>query len=258
MIADGTFEFARVPPGRYYASGFSPAMNTINFFGTATVDVTAGDAGEVVIPLNAGVTVTGTLTIDGRAPTAADGAVLVQLQSAGISTPGQGAQRVQPDGTFSIARVFPSAYRFRVLMTGKQPWVKSARWGADEVTSTPMVVDGDPRGRTLTIDVSTKTASVDVQVMDAQRRPAGGVLVVAVPDAARRGRSANFRSASTDAQGRVQLADLAPGEYRLFATTDIPLSDWQDPDVLRRFETRGELVRLAESGTASVIIAVLR
>jgi len=81
---------------------------------------------------------------------------------------------------------------------------------------------------------------------------------VAVPDAARRGRSANFRSASTDAQGRVQLADLAPGEYRLFATTDIPLSDWQDPDVLRRFETRGELVRLGEAGTASVVITVLR
>ena len=258
VIADGSFDFARVPPGRYTASAFSPAANTISFFGTAPVDVRAGDAAGVVIPMNAAVTVSGTLTIDGRAPTAADGAVLVQLQSASPGTPSQGAQRVQPDGTFSIARTFPAAYRFRVLLPGKQPWVKSARWGADDVTSTPLVVDGDPRGRTLTIDVSTKTASLDVQVMDAQRRPASGVLVVAVPDAARRGRSANFRSASTDAQGRVQLTDLAPGEYRIFATTDIPLSDWQDPDVLRRFETRGELVRLAEAGSGTVTIAVLR
>jgi len=99
---------------------------------------------------------------------------------------------------------------------------------------------------------------MDVQVLDAQRRPASGVLVVAVPDAARRGRSASFKSGSTDAQGRVQLIDLAPGEYRIFATTDIPLSDWQDPDVLRRFETRGELVRLAEAGSGSVTITVLR
>ena len=258
VIADGSFDFARVPPGRYYASAFSPAANTINFFGTAPVDVRAGDAAGVVIPLNAADAVTGTLTIDGRAPTAADGAVLVQLQSASPGIPGQGAQRVQPDGTFSIARVFPSAYRFRVLQTGKQPWVKSARWGADDVVTAPIVVDGQPSGRTLTIDVSTRTASMDVQVLDAQRRPASGVLVVAVPDAARRGRSASFKSGSTDAQGRVQLTDLAPGEYRIFATTDIPLSDWQDPDVLRRFETRGELVRLAEAGSGSVTITVLR
>jgi hypothetical protein len=258
VIKAGAFEIARVPPGRYVLGAWSPAANSTRFFGTTTVDVSAGDASDVTIAMNANVTVTGTLTVDGRAPVAADGMLLVQLQSASPGTPGQGAQRVQPDGTFAIANVFPSQYRFRVLQAGKTPWVKSARWGADDVVSTPMVVDGDPRGRTLTIDVSTKTASVDVQVMDAQRRPASGVLVVAVPDAARRSRSANYRSASTDAQGRVQLADLAPGEYRLFATTDIPLSDWQDPDVLRRFETRGEVVRLGEAGTAAVTITVLR
>ena len=121
-----------------------------------------------------------------------------------------------------------------------------------------MTIDGEPAGRTLAIDIGTKTAAVDVTVLDAQRRPASGVLVVAVPEAARRGRTASYKSASTDAQGRVQLTDLAPGEYRIFATTDIALSDWQDPEVLKRFETRGELVRLAEAGSAAVTITVLR
>jgi hypothetical protein len=258
VISDGTFEISRVPPGRYVLGAWSPATNTSRFFGTAVVDVSTADANDVTIAINANVAVTGTLTLDGRAPVAADGALSVQLQSANPGTPGVGAQRVQPDGTFTVPNVYPGRYRFRVLQAGKFPWVKSARWGSDDVATAPIDVTGEPAGRTLVIDIGTKTAAVDVQVLDAQRRPAPGVLVVAVPDAARRGRTANYKSASADAQGRVRLADLAPGEYRLFATTDTPLSDWQDPDVLRRFETRGELVRLAEAGTASVTITVLR
>jgi protocatechuate 3,4-dioxygenase beta subunit len=208
--------------------------------------------------MNPGVTVTGTLSIDGRALTAADGALSIQLQSASPGTPGQGAQRVQPDGTFTLSNVFPGRYRFRVIQAGKTPWVKSARWGADDVAMAPIVVEGEPAGRTLTVELSTKTASIDVAVLDAQRRPVSGVLVVGVPEAARRGRTSNYKSASTDAQGRVRFEDVAPGEYRIFATTDISLADWQDPDVLRRFETRGELVRLAEAGSASITVTVLR
>jgi hypothetical protein len=256
--SDGTFEIARVPPGRYVLGAWSPAANTSRFFGTAIVDVSTADANDVTIAINANVAVTGTLTLDGRAPVAADGALSVQLQSANPGTPGVGAQRVQPDGTFTIPNVYPGRYRFRVLQAGRFPWVKSARWGSDDVVTAPIEVAGEPAGRTLTIDLGTKTASMDVTVLDSQRRPASGVLVVAVPDAARRGRTANYKSASADAQGRVRLADLAPGEYRIFATIDIPLSNWQDPDVLRRFETRGELVRLAEAGTAAVTITVLR
>lgn len=258
VISDGRFEISRVPPGRYVLGAWSPATNTSRFFGTTVVDVSTADANDVTIAINANVAVTGTLTLDGRAPVAADGFLSVQLQSASPGTPGLGAQRVQPDGTFTIPNVYPGRYRFRVLQAGKFPWVKSARWGSEEVATTPMVIEGEPAGRTLAIDIGTKTAAVDVTVLDAQRRPASGILVVAVPDAARRGRTANYKGASTDAQGRVRLADLAPGEYRIFATTDIPLSDWQDPDVLRRFEARGELVRLTEAGTAAVTITVLR
>ncbi len=233
VISDGTFEIARVPPGRYVLGAWSPAANTSRFFGTTIVDVSTADANDVTIAMNANVAVTGTLTLDGRAPVAADGALSVQLQSANPGTPGVGAQRVQPDGTFTIPNVYPGRYRFRVLQAGRFPWVKSARWGSEDVVTAPMTIDGEPAGRTLAIDIGTKTAAVDVTVLDAQRRPASGVLVVAVPDAARRGRTASYKSASTDAQGRVQLADLAPGEYRIFATTDIPLADWQDPEVLQ-------------------------
>jgi hypothetical protein len=257
-IAEGRFDFARVPPGRYIVSAFSPAANSIRFTGSAIVDVGATDVSGVSVAMNPGVTVTGTLSIDGRALTAADGALSIQLQSASPGTPGQGAQRVQPDGTFTLSNVFPGRYRFRVIQAGKTPWVKSARWGADDVAMAPIVVEGEPAGRTLTVELSTKTASIDVAVLDAQRRPVSGVLVVGVPEAARRGRTSNYKSASTDAQGRVRFEDVAPGEYRIFATTDISLADWQDPDVLRRFETRGELVRLAEAGSASITVTVLR
>jgi len=79
-----------------------------------------------------------------------------------------------------------------------------------------------------------------------------------VPDQKRRERSILFKTATSDAQGRVRLEDVAPGEYRLFATVDIEASAWQDPSVIRRLEARGEIVRLVERGSASVTLRLVK
>jgi len=256
---DGAFALTGVPPGRYILTAQTVATqaNPARMAASTPVEVIDRDLENIALTLVAGVTVKGRMTVDGRAPAATDGTVGVQL----IAVQGNGggvALRLEPDGTFALADLIPGDYRLRVLTAGRAMWVKAVRFGAEDVTESTLKVDSELHGRELEVALGTNVAAVDVTVQEADGRPAGGVLVVAVPDAARRNRSSLFKSGTTDAQGRLRLADLAPGEYRLFATGDIEAGAWQDPDVLRRYEARGQVLRIAEGTTQAVVLRTLR
>lgn len=248
---DGAFEIPRVAPGRYYLSVRSqaapPAQPQVPLrMGLTAVDVGNADLDNVTITLKAAVTVTGTVTIDGRVPVATDGPISVQLQG-GPGLPGSSAVRIQPDGTFTIPNVAPQDYRFRMIQIGHPMWVRTARFGADDVVMAPIHIDGELRGRQLDIVISGKSGSIDVTVIDRDQKPVAGALVVAVPDPARRGRSSYYKSGTTDALGRLHLEDVAPGDYKLFVS-NVEAAAWQDPDFLRAEESHGVVVRLVEGG----------
>jgi hypothetical protein len=259
----GAFMLPRVPPGRYVLAAQTTDRNSPRLGGVAEIEVGAGDVSGVTIRLGTPVVVTGHVRIDGRPVGATDPRTMVQLQvvaNSGIA--GTGAVPVQADGSFSIppqgGALFPASYRVRVLQGGRTPWVRSIKYGSDDVTYASFRIEEFDRGRELEIDISTATATVEATVLDDQRRGVAGALVIAVPDEARRGRSTLFRAATTDGQGRARLEDMAPGEYRLFATVEIEAAAWQDPSVLKRLEARGELVRLAERGSLAATLRLVR
>jgi hypothetical protein len=257
---DGAFVLTGIPPGRYMltAQTVQTQANQARMAASTPVEVVDRDLENIALTLVGGVTVTGKMTVDGRAPGAADGTVGVQLIAMQGNSGGV-ALRLQPDGTFALADLIPGEYRLRILSGAGHPmWVKAAHFGAEDVTNGTLKVDAELHGRELEIALGSNMAVVDVTVQEADGRPAAGVLVVAVPDAARRNRSSLFKSGTTDAQGRLRLADLAPGEYRLFATGDIEAGAWQDPDVLRRYEARGQTLRIAEGTTQAIALRTLR
>ena len=135
-------------------------------------------------------------------------------------------------------------------------YLESARFGDDDVMDRMLTVSGTSAGRELDVRLSSKTGTLDAVAMDRESRPAGGVLVIVVPDLARRGRSQLYKTATTDDRGRAHLDGLAPGEYRVFATADIEASAWQDPDVLRLYEGRGELVTVRPGATLAVTLRI--
>ena len=253
----GSFDVGGVPPGRYVVTAQTPATATgpSRRITARYIEIVDRDLDGVVLTLQPGVTVSGRVSIDGNPPIAGDPLVLVQLQTTGL-TGGYGAVRTQPDGTFAIANVAPGEYRVRVIQAGRYPWIKEARFGAEDVLTAPIRVDGAVQGRELSIALSTKTAAIDAVVLDRDRRPVSGALVIAVPDAARRNRSTNFRTATTGADGRVRLDQIAPGEYRVFASVEVEAAAWHDPAVLRRYEASGEVVRLTESGKISLTLRI--
>jgi hypothetical protein len=106
--------------------------------------------------------------------------------------------------------------------------------------------------------VSPNPATLDAMIVDEKQQPVAGALVVVVPDVTRRDRSMYFRTATTDAAGRVKMTPLSPGDYQVFATEDIEGSAWQDPNVLRQFDGRGQAVRFTEGGQQTLTVRIIR
>ena len=103
--------------------------------------------------------------------------------------------------------------------------------------------DAGGRLEWLVIGITLRTGGVDVTVADRNQRPLSGATVALIPDAARRRYGGLFRTGSSGADGRVQFNDVAPGKYTL-VSGDVAPADWQNPDVLQRFESRGIAVQV--------------
>jgi hypothetical protein len=91
-------------------------------------------------------------------------------------------------------------------------------------------------------------------VVDASQRPVAGVIVAAVPEGTRRNRSDLYRTATSDAAGRVRIEGVVPGDYKLFASGELEAAAWQDPDIVRTLESRGTAVRVAGEETLEIVL----
>jgi hypothetical protein len=163
---------------------------------------------------------------------------------------------VAEDGSFHVDNVIPNDYRLRIMPAGRGFWIKSARFGGEDVLAGPLRVPADLKGRELEIELGVRTAALDALVVDTNQRPGTGVLVIAVPAAERRHDSSAYRSGTTGGDGRARIEGLAPGEYTLFASDSVEAAAWQDPAVLRRYEARGTVVSIREGETRTITVKI--
>ena len=209
------------------------------------IDVVDRDLDGVTITLHPGVQLTGRLSIEGRESLPAE-AVCLRTASR-RSRHGRLSRRFgsSPTACSPIDNVAPGDYRFRLLQGPRGAsgslGEDRARFGGEDVLTAPLRVDGQPKGRLLEVVLSPNTATLDARVIDGNQRPASGVLVIAVPDAARRNQSQAYRTATTDADGRARIDGLMPGEYITFASESVEAcGTGQDPAVLQRCRRAGE------------------
>jgi hypothetical protein len=250
-VAMGRFDIAEVTPGSYNITAQTTSTDE-RLFARVPLEVGDRDVENISLTLQSGFTLTGRLTVEGRPSTDNDTQAprpFVQLQP-GYSFP------VNPDGTFATNNVNPGNYRLRMMVFPANWYIKSAVLGSTEVLNAGIRLEADPR-TPLNIVVGTNGASLDVLVVDAQRRPVQGGPVALVPDASRRHRFDLYRSAVTDASGRVRLQGIAPGDYKALAWTEMEQDSWQDPTVIRTYENRGESVRFDEGARQSLTLTVI-
>jgi len=279
--ATGTFELRDVAPGAYWVratavantatavvsqAGVGRSVNDVLMEALASthstqvaVDLTGSDIEGLVLTLNAAVSIPGRLSVDGASlPSVPNYERLrVTLRPAtqgGITNPTRN-QPLPPEGTFILENVVPGDYYVAVAPLPPDFYIKEARLGQTDVLSQPLSITG-PVTETLSVVLSPRAGHVSGVVRDDRLQPAPGIQVVLVPDT-HRGRPDLYKTTSTDQTGSFSLRDIPPGDYKVFAWEAIESFAYFDPDLIRRFESKGKAIHISESSRQSVEVEVI-
>jgi|HubBroStandDraft_3_1064219.scaffolds.fasta_scaffold08454_3 protocatechuate 3,4-dioxygenase beta subunit len=261
---DGSFEIRAVPPGRYYLAMKSSAENVPQTTFVGTVEVSDSDL-EILriapVPVSS---VRGRVRLEGTEKNEWPG-FAVALASDETDSDlwrhfGGGASSfdasVNRDGSFEIRNVPAGSYRVSAWAAAnfaRDSFVQSVHLGGADVTNSTFNVSGG--NYSLEIVMNAQAAAIQGAVMDAKDQPVAGATVIAVPDAARRGRSDTYGSDRADQQGRFSLHGLAPGEYEVIAVEYLE-DDYRDPELLKKYLGSGLAVRLEKGDHKAISLKV--
>ncbi len=238
--------------------GMNGGSNEPRMIARIPLDVGTADIDDVTITLSPGFTLNGKVTIEGPAngnstPTNMRVSIrpdplIPQLMPPPVS--------VAADGTFTIKDLISGDYRISVSAMPRGGYVKGVRLSGADTANLSIHLDGEPRGP-LDILVGTNPGSLDASVRNEKQEAVSGVTVVLIPDGARRQRSELYRSATSDASGRIHLDNVIPGDYKLFAWEAVENGVWQDPEFIRNFEDRGKPVHISEGARELADVRVI-
>jgi len=276
----GVFEFRNVNPGFFTVSAtadesvavFVPGRETAaptptpnQRFGYIPVQVSAEDVDGLALTISPGTSIQGIVKIDGQEfrpdvlYSGGQGFIYLSPSTNGArpGVPGlrDASAKISSDGSFRWNNVMPGEYRIRTYPKS-QFFLKQARFGTSDLLKNPLQFTGRESG-TLELVFSSNVAAVEGVVTDNRLGPAVGAQVVLVPDAARF-RSELFKTAVTDQNGRFNIGNIAPGDYKLYAWESIEQNGWFDMDLAKRFEQSARPVHLTESSRQTIDARLIR
>jgi hypothetical protein len=271
----GAFEFRGITPGSYDlvattntppappppgSTAPMPPPPTRFMTARTQIEVGSADIENIILMLHPGFTVNGRITIEGRDPNQNQPEIPrigVELRS-DVQVPGLSLVRTpaRPDGTFTIQGAPPGGLRLFLSGTPPNSYVKAAQIGGIDVLSNGLQLEDQP-SVPLEVLLSTKAGTIEAIVLDDQRKIVSAVTVALVPEIMRRGQYDQYRSGTTDANGRIRLERIVPGDYKLFAWEEVEANAWQDADFIRTFEERGTTVRIVEGANERIELKVI-
>jgi len=114
-------------------------------------------------------------------------------------------------------------------------------------------------GPTATLDVvlSTRGGEIEGTIVDQRGRPMANVTAVLLPSSAANRTPGRVLTVASDQEGRFVLQPVPPGDYKLFAWAELHPYGFYDLDFVRRYESRGTTVRIAENSRQHLRLTVL-
>ena len=258
---DGTFEIGGVQPGSYYVAAL-PMQGPQSVSGKVAVDVSRENVQNVTLVLGSGMTVKGSILIEGdvqqpeqaRGKKTSFGAVRVQLSVIEGLPFGASGGTVKDDGSFAIENVGPDRYRILALNLPEGTWLKSIRAGDQEVLDTGLDLSSGVSGP-VQITLGSGSGQISGKVQDAKQQAAPGSLVTLLPNPMKEERNDLYRITTTDQNGQFTLQGVPPGEYRLYAWEDIEPGIYMDPEFLKPHESKAQKITIKANGQEQVSIA---
>jgi uncharacterized surface anchored protein len=257
--AKGVFEVRGVPPGSYtvIAEQFGNADSEKVMRGRTSLEVGETNVTDVEVATGPGSTVSGHVRIDGKTnldlskmSVALD--AQEDLASLGFA-PDVSNIPVRADGTFTFQNVPEGTYRINLAPLPNGYYLKPS--GEGDAVEAGLKV-GHNRSAAVELTLSAGAGRVTGNVTkDDHAFP--GATVVLVPDASRRGQARFYRQALTDQSGNFTIANITPGDYKLFAWEEIERGAYFDPDFMQSYEDSGKSVHVDEGGSASAQLELI-
>lgn len=252
---DGRVDLANLPPGSYTLvarsmgsgrEGGAPSM------ATQTVEVGERNIEGLVVTLTPGVTVNGTIAVEGGGAVKLDSLHVSLMPSMLMMSGGDGAAK--GDGTFSIPNISPGAYRINVAHPGVEAYVKSVKIGGQEVDDQEVEISAAAPEVVVTLSTAAGKVTGTVNSKDG---PISQARVVLMPADQAKRRETTARVAMTPQDGTFTFGGLAPGEYKVFAWEDVESGAWLDPEFLKPLESKGADVKVQAGGNAALNLDVI-
>jgi protocatechuate 3,4-dioxygenase beta subunit len=257
--AKGAFEIRGVPPGSYtlVAEQFGDSEGDKVMRGRTAIEVGETNISDAEVVTGPGSSISGHVRIEGKNTTdfskltvALD--ALDDLASLGLA-PDVSNTPVRPDGTFQFHDVPEGTYRINVIPLPNGCYLKPG--GESDAVETGVKV-GRNRSAAVELTLSSGAGRVTGSVTRDQQ-PFAGATVALVPDPPRRAEPRFYRQAISDSAGRFTIANVTPGDYKLFAWEEIERGMYLDPDFLQSYEDSGKAVSVEEDSNLNVNLELI-
>jgi protocatechuate 3,4-dioxygenase beta subunit len=235
---DGAFELRNLRPGEYVLMA-STSNREEQAYGREEVSIADSDITGVKLTLEPGVTVTGTVKLEGEGP---PGRLSVFLSDLGGAYGHAYSAGAQGDGTFEFHGIASGKYDVRMELLPDGAYIKSVRFGGQDVTHTMLDFTSGVNGG-IDILLSPRAAEVSGTVRDKDGAAMTGVEVTLWP---KQGQSKSVYRGSTDQNGDFRIAGLAPGDYYINAWEDLDVYLSFDLDFLKPFASPETTITLEE------------
>jgi hypothetical protein len=247
---DGQFSIANVPPGRYTLRARNNDRDA-PLSAAQPLSVTGGDVGDVVVVLQTGGSLSGTIAFLPGSTAVPD---TTQVRIAAPSTeqddqsPTPNA-RVNKDGTFTIDGVSVGTHLVRPNGGGMRGWtLRAVTIDGRDVTDTPIAVKSGQRISNVTVTFTDKVNEINGSLTDAQGHavPEYTVLAFSTNDSAWRPQSRQIATARPDQTGMFKIRNLPPGDYYVVTVDPSEQGEWFDPTYLDQHRAGAARVTLGE------------
>lgn len=242
---DGSFEFTGVTPGPWLLRAMGDAVASVSL---QVVTVEDKHVAGLVVAVGPMGELSGAVTVEGKDAVSPKG-IQVTLEGAEAGKTGGQAQAGE-DGRFTVKNLLPDRYQVRISNAPAGVWLKSVRYGNQDVTDAGADLTGGVSG-SLEVLVNPNGAEIDGVVADADGKPMPGATVALIPDSRR---ALLFQSDATDQSGAFCFQGVPPGDYKLLAWEDVVSGAWYDPEFLKLVEGKAQAVTVKENDRKSVTL----
>jgi protocatechuate 3,4-dioxygenase beta subunit len=239
---------ARPGPQRVNPDGTNPAAPPM--YGRLEIKITDRDVDDAVIRLTPNIlAIDVNVTVEDGQEAALRAAQPVLFVSE-PEIPGMNNRffRLLPNGWYRADSVARSVYGVRLSPLPENMYIKSVRFGGQDVTRSPLELT-NAAGGAIDIVVSGKAAGVSGVVRNEKGEPVGAVAVALWPKTPDRSNLwGGAVAALTDANGAFRLTNLAPGDYYLAGWEQIETSQAESVAFRAFFTGQAEEIEVDEGG----------